>query len=147
MLFDFFTLKEETIKWIFIALLIALYILYIVKFLRKMLKKTKLVALATLILGIAFFTACSDEGITSENSNNSEVLNKSLVEDLSIEDENFFSGISFEGIFDNLVIFKDFSVQITDQESAKDILLKYIEEGFEAFNENSLKILFRFLIV
>jgi|GEM_PF-1969430 len=61
-------------------------------------KKTKLVALATLILGIAFFTACSDEGITSENSNNSEILNKSLVEDLSIEDENFFSGISFDNL-------------------------------------------------
>jgi len=95
-------------------------------------KKTKFVALATLIIGIACFVACSNEEITSENSNNSEILNKFLV-----EDENFLKGISFDGVFDNLVIFKDFSVPITEQEGVKEILLKYIIENFNAFNENS----------
>jgi len=61
-------------------------------------KKAKLVALATLIIGIACFVGCSNEEITSENGNNSEILNKSLVEDLLIENENFFSEIDFEDL-------------------------------------------------
>jgi|GEM_PF-3475881 len=47
-------------------------------------KKTKLVALATLIFGIACFVACSNEEITNESNIDSEILNKSLVEDVSI---------------------------------------------------------------
>jgi len=93
--------------------------------------------LATLIFGIAVFIACSNEEITKEKASDSEILNKSLVEDILMEDENFLKGISFEGVFDNLVLFKDFSVPITEQENVKQILLKYITENFNAFNENS----------
>jgi len=53
-------------------------------------KQSKLVALATLIFGIAFFIACSNEEITNESNSDSGVVNKFLVEDVSIEDENFF---------------------------------------------------------
>jgi len=43
-------------------------------------KHSKLVALATLIFGIAFFIACSNEEITNESNLVPEILNKSLVE-------------------------------------------------------------------
>jgi len=61
-------------------------------------KQSKLVALATLVLETAFFIACSNEGITNENNLDSEILNKSLVEDMSIENENFLGGINFDDL-------------------------------------------------
>jgi len=92
-------------------------------------KKMKLIPLGTLVFGIASFMAYSNGAIASETSNNSEVSNKTLV-----EDEDFFKNINFEGVFDGLEILKDFSVPITEQEGVGEILSKYVGEDLAHFN-------------
>ncbi|WP_156469153.1 hypothetical protein [Cephaloticoccus primus] len=92
-------------------------------------KKMKLISSGVLVFGVASFIAYSNGA--HESGNNSQVSNKSLV-----EDGGLLENISFEGVFDGLVILPDFSVPITEQEGVKEILLKQVGEILGHFNRN-----------
>jgi len=88
-------------------------------------KKLKLVSLGALVFGIASFIAYSTGAIANENSNNSEVADKSR-----IVEENLFKNLKLDG----LKILEDFSVPITEKEGVKEILSKQAGELYGAFS-------------
>jgi len=86
-------------------------------------KKLKLVSL--LALGIASFIAYSNGAIASENSNNSEVSDKSL-----IEDGNLLKNIRLSG----LKVLSDYSIPITEQEGVTEILSEQAGQLYATFS-------------
>ncbi|WP_156468800.1 hypothetical protein [Cephaloticoccus capnophilus] len=86
-------------------------------------KKIKLISL--LALGIASFIAYSNGAIASETGNNSEVSDKSL-----IEDGNLLKNIKLPG----LKVLSDYSVPITETEGVKEILSEQAGQLYAAFS-------------
>jgi len=93
-------------------------------------KKIKLISLGALVFGIASFIAYSNGAIASENSNDSEVSNKTIP-----KEEVSLKNIKLN--LDGLEIFKDFSIPITEKEGVREILTKEVGKVLRNLNRDS----------